>query len=175
MREQLAVAAAPGGAQEVAQQLVHQLVVRLLVKARAPGTFFDRQGQMAVVELDNEDGVENGRDALAWSVSGPRGGGPLSIASRRGSYLRCHRAWRSPARLPKARNKVPLPTPAAAATSSMDNRAGSGTVANSSSAAASTAARFRGVRPLGARHVVEPPFAKRTRSPYSCQPDHWSG
>jgi len=65
VRKQLAVAAAPGGAHQVAQQLVHQLVLRLPVKARAPGTFFDREGQMAVVELDNEDGVENGRDALA--------------------------------------------------------------------------------------------------------------
>jgi hypothetical protein len=65
VREQLAVVAASSGAQQVAQQLVHQFVLRLLVQACAPRTFLDREGQVAVVELDNQDGVENGRYALA--------------------------------------------------------------------------------------------------------------
>jgi len=68
---------------------------------------------------------------------------------------------RNPDRLPKRRNRVPLPTPAAAATSSMET-ASAPRSAISLRAASSSSARLRAASPRSAGAAVLSPCARTT-------------
>ena len=73
---------------------------------------------------------------------GPSGAGPRMMSSWRRRSCSVSSASTRPARSPKPRNSVPLPTPASAATASIDTQSGPCS-ANRRSAAASTLSRLR--------------------------------
>jgi hypothetical protein len=125
--------------------------VVLCLEGPGGGGAFPRADEREVVQFEGEQRVEDGEEPFArrGARSDRRGAGLDGLAQ--GGHPGVNSASSSPSRLPKARKTVPLPTPAAAATSSMDTVCGASVPANSASAAASTRERGTGGRPRRAR------------------------
>jgi hypothetical protein len=113
-----------------------------MLRGRVRGGRVRELGQQALVAGDDlDDGVQEGQQPVPVRAPGPSGGGPVATASSSSWARSAMSAYISPIRLPNRWNTVPLPTPASAATCSIEVSRGR-RVASSFSVAARIARRF---------------------------------